>query len=828
MSHLGPFNPPTFEGGSTDNKFKFINFGVATPDVVLGQLGAAKTINNLDLNSELLTVSADEIPVFFGVVFPADKSPENFKGFYVVNGKGKGTYGLNGTITLTANDLERIEKEETQDATNGGGFDGGLIEVIETDPNAHVENLGEIGIENIIDHLNANHTFVIGAKTWYFDLTRNGKRLFYIFTGNQGTYGLGETPFTTENTYLMFTEAMPNAGKIEIEGISFDYRPTLTNDGGYPMPGDMALNNFENNGVFAKTLVLGSGDPFLFASWEKVDIENKEDKANKATNFEVINDFLYPTTKAVKDNIDLVVLAQEDALSLKSDISQTGRRLTANQATSTINLVDANGVVLDSLAVGFLNNEGTVLVFNPTSETIDMKNDAGEILSSIPISSFLTNIGSNLNLVGSSLQLRDTANAVMSTVVLTVDNVSNLQTILNNKLDKNGDGSGLTNINKRVFDTSDTGSTNQNKWTKICNIDITNRYGSVIFEVNMFSRNTDTNVILESLEVKVMQQNPFGLDPIVNIKHFNKYGLTVHNQFGYKLVSNTPTTVVEIYQKSIRTYSSTIGYLQTHNFSSTNIDFLSNQTFSATIADIVVVPTVVMLTSDSEIDANTLDGLDSEDFVRKTGGVTDHITGTKFFDDGSRIVLGTLGGAKFFHSVSKTYLDLKIGDFIIRDNFTERFRFTKSTGEFKATSFKRTGGTPEQSLMADGSVKVFANILETSFILDDTQLKNVGTTTIGVLPALDSNQFYDVLSVSYYYTYLLEVFDNLKILNIGGFTTTNLQTATTSGIYKFAPNSFNYIVPQLGEALTVSSPSPNSTTGKGQAKFFVTYRIVTV
>jgi len=537
---------------------------------------------------------------------------------------------------------------------------------------------------------------------------------------------------------------------------------------------------------------------------------------------------------------DVSLLEQE--LGSKSDISQTGRRLTANQATSTINLVDANGVVLDSLAVGFLNNEGTVLVFNPTSETIDMKNDAGEILSSIPISSFLTNIGSNLNLVGSSLQLRDTANAVMSTVVLTVDNVSNLQAILNNKLDKNGDGSDLTNINKRVFKTKDTTNVDQNKWTKIATIDITSRYGSTIFNLSMFSQNTDSNVILENMEVKILQQSAFGVDPYINIKHFNKYGNTLHNQFGYKLVSNTPTTVVEIYQKSIRTYSSTIGYINTSFSSSTNINFLSEQPFSSTIADIVVVPTVAFLTSDSEIDANTLDGLDSGDFIRKTGSFDEDVSGLKNHIDGIKVKsrtssYGNQRGVQISNSLNQTafmWLDDE-NELNIQSSSTNprgiNIGFNgspvKISGEIESTSFKTPEGTAEQSLMADGSVKVFANILETSFILDDTQLKNVGTTTIGVLPALDPNQFYEVLSVSYYYTYLLEVFDNLKTLNIGGFTTTNLQTATTSGIYKFTPNSFNSIVPQLGEALTVSSPSPNSTTGKGQAKFFVTYRIVT-
>ena len=272
MNNLGPYNPPILKGGSTNNKFKFINFGVAMPDLELGAIGVARNINNLTQpeGSNYLNVSTDEIPVFFGIVFPKDRSPENYKGLFVLNGKGKGTYGRNGSIQLFPNDLKRIEKEETQDISSGGSFDGGLIEVIQNDPNAHVENLGEIGTANINDHLNTNHTFEIGAKTWYFDLTRNDKRLFYVFTAASGTYGNGATPFTTENTYLMFTEALPNAGKIEIEGISFDYKPHPTNDGGYPTPGDIALNNFNNKSVFIGTLKFNGGDYSLFTNWTDI------------------------------------------------------------------------------------------------------------------------------------------------------------------------------------------------------------------------------------------------------------------------------------------------------------------------------------------------------------------------------------------------------------------------------------------------------------------------------------------------------------------------------------------------------------------------------
>ncbi|SEA13011.1 hypothetical protein [Bizionia paragorgiae] len=273
MGILGVFNPVQSagqnDGGSSDNKFKFINFGVAEFNTVTNEPDFAGAINNLvsPVNSDSLIVTENEIAVFFGVYFPSlgvsiQKTPQ--KVYLAVNGKGKGIYGANGNISVINSELHFLEREEIQSA---GGDD--FISIIENDPNSHVENLGEIGTENIIDYLNTNLTFVIDSQTWYFDLTRNGKRLIYIFTGEPGTYGNGSTPFTTDNTYLMFTEALPTQGKIEIQGILFDYRPSPSNDGGYPMLGDKALNNWINPTQFAARMTLIHPFYTLLTSWRK-------------------------------------------------------------------------------------------------------------------------------------------------------------------------------------------------------------------------------------------------------------------------------------------------------------------------------------------------------------------------------------------------------------------------------------------------------------------------------------------------------------------------------------------------------------------------------
>lgn len=111
----------------------------------------------------------------------------------------------------------------------------------------------------------------------------------------------------------------------------------------------------------------------------------------------------------------------------------TARKLSVNPAGATISLLDENGNLLDTVSLGFLNNEGTTLVYNSTDETIEIRNDDNDLLSSIPVSSFVTNVGSNLNLSGSQIQLRDDSNAVLSTINLSISSVQGLQGALDGK-----------------------------------------------------------------------------------------------------------------------------------------------------------------------------------------------------------------------------------------------------------------------------------------------------------------------------------------------------------------------------------------------------------
>lgn len=128
-------------------------------------------------------------------------------------------------------------------------------------------------------------------------------------------------------------------------------------------------------------------------------------------------------------------LSDKPDLELLSKKSETGAKLLATPSNATISLLDHLGNVLDTINVGFLNNEGTTLVYDDVDNNIILQNDAGETLSTIPVGAFISNIPSNINLDGVTLQLRDSTNLVLSSVGFGIQNIAGLSEALDNKAD---------------------------------------------------------------------------------------------------------------------------------------------------------------------------------------------------------------------------------------------------------------------------------------------------------------------------------------------------------------------------------------------------------
>ena len=184
-------------GGSTDNQARVVNFGNVTTDGSGQPVDVAGRVNNLPL----FTLADNEYLLLTGITYPADRSPVSFLKTFVVQNNAAGTYGIGGTNQLLNSDLFSIE---TQQLTFFPTFTP-----ITNDPNAVVEDLGEIGSTDILTIINAaNPSYVIAdPANWYFEYTNLGSRVLYGFAGSDGTYGAGQTQFVQNDLFLVYNES---------------------------------------------------------------------------------------------------------------------------------------------------------------------------------------------------------------------------------------------------------------------------------------------------------------------------------------------------------------------------------------------------------------------------------------------------------------------------------------------------------------------------------------------------------------------------------------------------------------------------------------------
>ena len=111
-----------------------------------------------------------------------------------------------------------------------------------------------------------------------------------------------------------------------------------------------------------------------------------------------------------------------------------GMHFVADQANSLIYLKNSKDEKISEINVGFLNNEGTTFFYNSNTQQLELKNDQGQVLSTIPISNFVTNLANNLSFNSTSpftLELKNSNGTVASSVNININNVQNLESRLN-------------------------------------------------------------------------------------------------------------------------------------------------------------------------------------------------------------------------------------------------------------------------------------------------------------------------------------------------------------------------------------------------------------
>lgn len=113
-----------------------------------------------------------------------------------------------------------------------------------------------------------------------------------------------------------------------------------------------------------------------------------------------------------------------------------GIHYTWSPTNRTLTLYNNNGNILSKVSLASLDNEGTDLRYNASTLSLELYNADNKLLDSIPVSNFVKNVGTQLQLNSNQLQLKDSQGNILSTVNFTISNIQGLQTALDNKQDK--------------------------------------------------------------------------------------------------------------------------------------------------------------------------------------------------------------------------------------------------------------------------------------------------------------------------------------------------------------------------------------------------------
>lgn len=127
-----------------------------------------------------------------------------------------------------------------------------------------------------------------------------------------------------------------------------------------------------------------------------------------------------------------------------------GLQFESDQANAILRIKDGNGALLTSISLAYLNNEGTKFTYNTIGKMLELRNDADNLLSSIPVSSFVTNLVSDANWNGTTpmrLDFKDNAGVVLFSVDYSMTNIQGLVSALAGKADTSGSYPNITSGN---------------------------------------------------------------------------------------------------------------------------------------------------------------------------------------------------------------------------------------------------------------------------------------------------------------------------------------------------------------------------------------------
>lgn len=111
-----------------------------------------------------------------------------------------------------------------------------------------------------------------------------------------------------------------------------------------------------------------------------------------------------------------------------------GLQLSYNPLTKNLELKDSSSVLISTTSMQSLGDEGTDLRYNSTTKEIELYNASGTKLDSIAVSDFVSGMATEIEVNGTSINLKDSTGITRSSATISVDNVQGLETKLNSKL----------------------------------------------------------------------------------------------------------------------------------------------------------------------------------------------------------------------------------------------------------------------------------------------------------------------------------------------------------------------------------------------------------
>jgi len=240
-----------------------------------------------------------------------------------------------------------------------------------------------------------------------------------------------------------------------------------------------------------------------------------------------------------------------------------------------------------------------------------------------------------------------------------------------------GDGSTLSNVGRKVFQTTNTGASDNNKWTKVMSTTISTIFNDETYILHATSSESSaTESKNHKLSFRVKQQAAFGSDPLVEA--WDSYDNVEGMDVGYIIVQNTPTSIVEFYIRIPSTFSEVQGWIISEGSNDGATTWFSDQTYTTSPAGLVASTSVVNLNDanfDSEIGGDYLHAAASD--IKTAGNLK--------FNDNIVLELGNSSRFNAYYDTTKTIFNLTAGDLVIQDTAALRFTFGRTTGDLTLT-----------------------------------------------------------------------------------------------------------------------------------------------